>query len=281
MFPETNQVTYTSGSGSATNTAGPLTMPKTTKKGWVISSIGAYKMYENGSYEERIYGEGITNFRTCDFYNQYSRFRQGINMKMKNTQEEASGSPRLENYLKKMIQNYADKVNADIKSFIEAGNHLPYDYIRLEYGIANSFVPEQAIISSGADPSTLRLIEREGVKGVDAVYLRLAKMYHMTEESRKVIETQDPSIPADKREWREQLIHHTMIPIQDGMNYLKAKYRLIEDVVFMFTSMGMEYYELQMMDAQQKKMDMQRQDLRDKVKEVEQMFTVTKGGQDE
>jgi hypothetical protein len=206
-----------------------------------------------------------------------------------NNSEITYGTPRLEHFLKGAVENYAASINRSINEYLQAGNTLPYDYVQVEYGIMKGFVPEEAFVNTAPpeEISKLRVVDNPnnpGQKGVEAAYISLYKILKLTPETldrkRREIAAGAKQNPADSFEegTHRVTLYQAMVPLTTETNFPKARYRLLEDILYHLTAYGMEYQERRNIEENEKIQQMQRQDVQAKVREVEDLFTVSKGG---
>jgi hypothetical protein len=204
-------------------------------------------------------------------------------------QEITFGLPLLDNFLKTAMQSYGDHLNHNITQHLAAGHTLPYECIRLEYNIMKGFIPLEAIAEEGTPQEEIEKLTiikepETGRDGVEAAYIRMDKVLFLTAETleRKREEIKNnvkQTYMLDLHEGTARIImYQAMAPISPGVNFAKARYRLIEDFLYVLTTQGLEYQEIQNAEEVQRTQQMQRKDVQDKIKEVEEMFTVSRGG---
>lgn len=202
--------------------------------------------------------------------------------------EVAQGFPRLEHFLKRSVESYGAHLNENITRHLAAGNTLPYQHIQLEYNIMKGFVPMEAIAESAPpeEIQKLRVITdpTSNKPGVEAAYIRMDKILHLTPETiaRKTQEIADgiqQHYTLDLQAGHIRVImYQAMVPLGEKTNFNTARYRLVEDFIFSLTTMGLEYQEIKNAEEVERRQHIQRADVQAKVKEVEEMFTVSKGG---
>lgn len=204
-----------------------------------------------------------------------------------NKDEVKANGPRLEFFLKNAVQAYTDHMNNALAFHLEQGNTMPYKHIQVEYNIMQGFVPMDAI-----DPETpkeelekLRITtNEEGVKGVEAAYIRMDKLLHLTDET---IEKRRQEAASGVKihpltdlasGLHRQGLYSAMFPLTKDINFLAAKYRLLEDLFHHFIIKGLEKQELEVIEATRREENAKRSDIQERIKEVEEIFTVSKGG---
>lgn len=235
--------------------------------------------------------DGKTNFKKFEIIYQQLMSEQRTKRRHAeriDKQEVTQGLPRLEHYLKKAVETYGAHLNANITQHLAAGHTLPYQHIQIEYNIMKGFVPMEAIADTAPieEIQKLKIIKdpTTGKDGVEAAYIRMDKILHLTPETlerkrKEVAEGIKQHYTLDLQAGQVRVImYQAMVPLGDKNNFNSARYRLVEDFIFSLTSMGLEYQEIKNSEEAERRQQMQREDVQAKVKEVEEMFTISKGG---
>lgn len=204
-----------------------------------------------------------------------------------NEAEVLNNSKRMEFYLKNAVQSYTTNMNDALAEHVAKGHVMPYDGIQVEYNIMQGFVPLTAIEAT-VSPEELKdlpiIKNEEGLEGVQAAYIRMDKLLHLTQET--ILKNREqavagvalhPMLNLEAGIFRQGL-YSSMVPIKKGTSFLKAKYRLIEEMFHHFVTMGLERQEMFNLENAKREEAMKREDVQRRVAEVDEIFSVSKGG---